>query len=138
MWKRELICIGCPMGCNLTVTSDKDIPESSELVPSEFKDSLTITGNTCPKGDDYARKEVTDPRRVVTSTVRVKGGNLPEVSVKTAGDIPKGRIMDCMKSLKDVELEAPVTIGQVILRNVCDTGVDIVATKNIHPVVSNN
>lgn len=138
MWKRELICIGCPMGCNLTVTSDKDIPESSELVPSEFRDSLTVTGNTCPKGDDYARKEVTDPRRVVTSTVRVKGGNLPEASVKTAGDIPKGRIMDCMKSLKDVELEAPVTIGQVILRNVCDTGVDIVATKNIHPVVSNN
>ena len=68
MWKRELICIGCPMGCNLTVTSDKDIPESSELVPSEFRDSLTVTGNTCPKGDDYARKEVTDPRSCLLYT----------------------------------------------------------------------
>lgn len=118
MSTQELICIGCPMGCNLTVTTAED-------------HSLTVTGNTCPRGEDYAKKEMTDPRRIVTSTVRVKGGHLPAVSVKTAADIPKGKIADCMKALKTVTVEAPVSIGQVILKNVAGTGVDIIATKNI-------
>lgn len=80
------------------------------------------------KGAEYAVKEVTDPTRIVTTTVRVKNGSTPVVSVKTAQDIPKGKIFDCVEALRDVCVEAPVQIGDVILENVAGTGADIVAT----------
>lgn len=115
---RELICIGCPLGCPLTVTMN-----GNEVVE--------VKGNTCKRGDVYARKEVTNPTRIVTSTVKVKGGSIAMVSVKTKNDIPKGKIHDCVKALKGVEVNAPVHIGDVILSNVADTGVDIIATKNV-------
>lgn len=118
MEERKLTCIGCPMGCPLTV-----VMNGEEVV--------SVTGNTCKRGDIYARKEVTNPTRIVTSTVRVSGGSIDMVSVKTKEDIPKGRIFDCVKALKEVEVSAPVHIGDVILENVADTGVDIVATKNV-------
>jgi CxxC motif-containing protein len=121
MEQKELICIGCPLGCNLTVQM-----EGQEVV--------SVSGNTCKRGDDYARKEMTDPRRIVTSTVRVNGGILPVVSVKTASDIPKNKIAECLVQLKDVEISAPVHIGDVVLENVAQTGISIVATKAI-PVV---
>ncbi len=114
----NLICIGCPLGCPLTV----------EMEGGEVK---TVSGNTCPRGDAYARKELTNPTRIVTSTVRVAGGRLAMVSVKTASDIPKGKIFDCVKALKDVEVKAPVKIGDVIVENVAGTGVNIIATKNV-------
>ena len=118
MEQRELTCIGCPLGCALTVTLENGAVQS-------------VQGNTCPRGDAYARKEVTAPTRIVTSTVKVTGGTLPAVSVKTAGDIPKGKIFDCVRALKDVAVPAPVRIGQVIVPEVAGTGVAIVATKNI-------
>ena len=118
MERKELICIGCPLGCNLTVEMD-----GAQVV--------SVSGNTCKRGDDYARKELTDPRRIVTSTVPVTGGNLPVVSVKTVSDIPKGKIRECLIALKGVTLTAPVRIGDVIVKNVADTGVDVVATKEI-------
>ena len=121
MERKELICIGCPLGCNLTVEMD-----GGQVV--------SVNGNTCKRGDDYARKELTDPRRIVTSTVPVAGGNLPVVSVKTASDIPKGKIRECLCALKGVTLTAPVQIGEVIVENVADTGVDVVATKSISDV----
>ena len=114
----NLICIGCPLGCPLTV----------EMEGSEVK---AVSGNTCPRGDAYARKEMTNPTRIVTSTVRVAGGRLAMVSVKTASDIPKGKIFDCVKALKDVEVKAPVKIGDVIVENIAGTGVNIIATKNV-------
>ena len=118
MEKRELICINCPMGCPLTVTM-----ENGEVV--------RVTGNTCRRGEIYGRKEVTNPTRIVTSTVKVEGGSAPRVSVKTKSDIPKGMIFDCVRALKDVAVKAPVRIGDVVLENVAGTGVDIVATKTI-------
>ena len=121
MERKELICIGCPLGCNLTVEMD-----GGQVV--------SVNGNTCKRGDDYARKELTDPRRIVTSTEPVAGGNLPVVSVKTASDIPKGKIRECLCALKGVTLTAPVQIGDVIVENVADTGVDVVATKSISDV----
>ena len=121
MERKELICIGCPLGCNLTVEMD-----GGQVV--------SVNGNTCKRGDDYARKELTDPRRIVTSTVPVAGGNLPVVSVKTASDIPKGKIRECLMALKGVTITAPVQIGDVIVENVADTGVDVVATKSISAV----
>ena len=118
MEQRKLTCIGCPLGCPLTVTLENGAVQS-------------VQGNTCPRGDAYARKEVTAPTRIVTSTVKVTGGTLPAVSVKTAGDIPKGKIFDCVRALKDVAVPAPVVIGQVIVPDVAGTGVAIVATKNV-------
>ena len=121
MDKIDLICIGCPLGCPVSVTMEN----------GEVKE---VTGNTCKRGDAYARKEVTDPTRIVTSTVRVKGGRLAMVSVKTASDIPKDRIFDCVKALQSVELAARVLIGQVVLENAAGTGVQVVATKNVPAV----
>ena len=117
MEEKNLICIGCPMGCPLTVKM-----EHGEVV--------SVTGNTCKRGDIYARKEVTNPTRIVTSTVRVTGGSEAMVSVKTKEDIPKGKIFDCVKALKNVEVAAPVHIGDVLVKNVAGTGVDVIATKN--------
>ena len=117
MGKRELICIGCPMGCPVTV----------EMMGDEI---VSVSGNTCPRGDAYARKEVTNPTRIVTSTVKVEGGFVEMISVKTKEDIPKDKIFDCVRALKGVTVKAPVHIGDVILANVAGTGVDVVATRN--------
>ncbi len=115
---RELTCIGCPLGCSITVTMNNT-------------DVVSVTGNTCPRGDAYARKEVTNPTRIVTSTVRVEGGISPMVNVKTASDIPKSKIFDCTNALRDIVITAPVKIGDVVLSDVAGTGVDVVAAKNI-------
>ncbi len=121
MEQRELICIGCPMGCMLQVTLS-----SGEVIE--------VTGNTCKRGDAYARKEVTNPTRILTSSVRVSGGELPVVSVKTRSDIPKGKITECMEALTEIEVTAPVEIGDVILENIAGTGVDMIATKSVSGV----
>ena len=118
MEKRELICIGCPMGCQMTVEMDKG-------------EVISVAGNTCMRGDIYARKEVTNPTRIVTSTVAVTGGVRPLVSVKTREAIPKGRIFDCMTEINRARAAAPVAIGDVVISNVCGTGVDVVATSAV-------
>lgn len=118
MEKRELTCIGCPMGCALTVELENGAVTA-------------VHGNTCPRGDAYARKEVTAPTRIVTTTVRVTGGTLVAVSCKTRTDIPKDKIFDIVRALKGVTVPAPVAIGQVLLPNAADTGVDVIATKNV-------
>ena len=115
---RNMTCIGCPMGCPLTVKL-----EDTEVI--------NIEGNTCKRGAVYGKKEVTNPTRIVTTTVRVSGGAETVVSVKTKEDIPKGKIFECVKALKTVEVPAPVHIGDVLLEDVAGTGVDIVATKNV-------
>ena len=118
MKKRELICIGCPMGCPIVV---------------EMEDGkvLSVTGNTCPRGESYARKEVTNPTRIVTTTVRVDGGKVPMINVKTEQDIPKDKIFECIAALRGVTMKAPIHIGDIILENVADTGVNIVAAGNV-------
>lgn len=114
---RELVCIGCPVGCNLKVTlQDGKV--------------LKVEGNTCRIGEQYGTNECTDPKRIVTSTVVVEGGEERVVPVKTEKDIPKGKIFDIIEELKKVKLEAPVNIGDIVLKNVSGTGVDIIATKN--------
>lgn len=115
---KNLTCINCPMGCALTVEMNEG-------------DIVSVSGNTCNRGDTYARKELTDPTRIVTSTVRVIGGNSDTVSVKTKDDIPKGKIFECIRALKDVRIQAPVHIGDVVVSNAADTGIDIVATSNV-------
>ena len=115
---RELTCIGCPMGCSLRVEI-----EQNEVV--------SVSGNTCKRGDVYARKEVTNPTRIVTSSVSVEGGNVSVVSVKTKEDIPKGKMIDVIKELKGLRVAAPVNIGDVLIENVANTGVSVIATKYV-------
>lgn len=118
MDKRELTCIGCPLGCALTVTM-------------EGKQVLKVEGHSCKRGEAYGRKECTHPTRIVTSTVAVKGGSIARVSVKTKTDISKDKIFSCMEELRDIQVQAPVHIGDVILKNVAGTQTDVIATKNV-------
>lgn len=118
MEERKLICIGCPMGCPLTVKM-------------EGREVISVTGHTCPRGEKYACKEVTNPTRIVTSTVKVEGGLADMVSVKTKEDIPKSKIFECVRCLKGIKVKAPIHIGDVIVSDAAGTGVDIVATKNV-------
>ncbi|MBR1533659.1 MAG: DUF1667 domain-containing protein [Ruminococcus sp.] len=117
METRELTCINCPMGCLLTV----------ELDGGEIR---SISGYTCPRGKSYAEKEVTNPTRIVTSTVKVVGGKRERVSCKTEHDIPKDKIDAVMRAINAASVQAPVVIGEVLIHNVADTGVDVVATSH--------
>ena len=114
----KIICITCPMGCTLEVTH-------------EGKTVTKLEGNSCKKGLKYAEAELTDPRRMVTSTVKVKGGVYPLVPVYTAAPIPKPLIFDLLAELRKVELKAPVKVGQVVLQNALSTGVDVLASRNL-------
>lgn len=114
---RELTCINCPMGCLLTVEMDGD----------EIKE---ISGYTCPRGKTYAQKEVTDPTRIVTSTVKVVGGKRERVACKTAHDIPKDKISAVMEAINAAQVQAPVVIGEVLIADVAGTGVDVIATAH--------
>ena len=118
--KRELTCISCPIGCTLTV-------EGSD-------GNYTVTGNGCKNGEKYGIQEVTDPQRVVPSTVVITGASIARLPVKTADTIPKDKIFDCMKEINKVKVAAPVKMGDVIISNVCGTGVDVVATKTMPAV----
>lgn len=121
MEKLELTCIGCPLGCSVKVTLENNI-------------IISVEGNTCKRGEIYARKEITAPTRIVTSTVRVTGSDISMVSCKTASDIPKEKIFDVIDALKDISVAAPVRIGDVLVKNVSGTGVDIIATKNANTI----
>lgn len=118
MKEREMVCIRCPLGCTLQVELQED-------------NTVMVTGNQCPRGAEYGRNELTDPRRTVTTTVRRKGSKEAVVSVKTASEIPKGKIKECINVLAGVTLDGPVRIGDVVIKNVAETGVDVVATRNV-------
>ena len=118
MEKRELTCIGCPMGCLVTVGLDGD-------------KIISVSGHTCPRGESYARKEVTSPTRIVTSTVRVTGGSRERVSCKTASDIPKDKIFEIMSEINRAEAVAPVRIGDILIENAAGTGVSVIATSEV-------
>ena len=112
---KQLTCIGCPMGCLLTVIMEQE--------------TIQVTGHTCPRGKAYAEKEVTNPTRIVTSTVKVEGADRKLISVKTKEDIPKDKIFACMREINGILAKAPVKIGDVLLENVAGTGVAVIATK---------
>lgn len=116
METREMTCINCPMGCSLTVTIDGD--------------NISVSGNTCPRGENYAKDEVKNPTRIVTSTIPVL--NKERVSCKTERAIPKDKIFDVMKEINKTRLSSPINIGDILIENVCNTGINVVATKNVH------
>lgn len=115
---KQLICTCCPMGCYLTLNY------------AESK-ILNVTGNRCKIGQEYAEKEFSNPERILTTTIEVKGGLFPLVSVRTNKPVPKNKIFDIMNLLAKVELKPPIKIGGIVIKNVLNLGVDIVATKNV-------
>jgi len=90
-----------------------------------------IEGYKCKKGLEYGEQELKDPRRIITTTLTVKGGFLPLVPVKTDKPLPKGLIFDLMKVIDGMSIEAPVEMGQILLENFQETGVNIVATRDL-------
>ena len=111
-----MICINCPKGCEMDVAVDGE--------------TVMVTGNSCPRGEDYAKAEVTNPTRMVTGLVRVAGMRKP-LPVKTRTPIPKGKIDAVLFALHQATVQLPVKIGDVIIPDVADTGVDVVATANL-------
>ena len=112
----KMICINCPKGCEMDVVVDGE--------------TVMVTGNSCPRGEDYAKAEVTNPTRMVTGLVRVAGMRKP-LPVKTRTPIPKGKIDAVLFALHQATVQLPVKIGDVIIPDVADTGVDVVATTNL-------
>lgn len=113
---KELTCINCPLGCTVSVTV-----EDGQIT--------NITGNTCKRGEVYARNELSNPVRTVTSTARVDGSDQYSVSVKTEEPVPKGKIMEVMKEINKAHIKAPVAIGDTVIENVAGTGIRVVATS---------
>ena len=111
---KEFICIVCPRGCHLKVDDD-----------------MNVTGNTCPRGKVYALNEITNPTRMITSTVAIESEELRRVPVMTSAPIPKGKIFDVMAEINKVRIKAPVRINDVIIKNVLGFDSDIIATRNI-------
>ena len=113
--KRDLICIVCPRGCAMQAEISGD--------------KVAVTGNACPKGEQYAIDECTKPTRMVTSIIRVNNRKDTMVSVKASHPIPKGQIFELMETVRTAKVDAPVHIGDILLKDIC--GTDIIATKEI-------
>lgn len=118
MENKNLICIVCPVGCSLKVCTDGN-------------DIVSITGNSCKRGEAYAVAECTNPTRTLTSTVKLKGGQFLMAPVKSDKPIPKALIFECMKSINQCCVNAPVKVGDVVIANILNTGVNIIATGNV-------
>ena len=114
---KKLTCINCPLGCSL-------------LVEVDGNEVISVKGNTCPRGEEYGRNEVINPKRVVTSSVYVTNGERNVVSVKTKEAIAKDKIFDCVEAMKELKVEAPVSIGDVIAEDIAGTGVELIATAD--------
>jgi CxxC motif-containing protein len=114
----EMICITCPMGCTLQVTHDGET-------------LIHVDGNTCNRGLAYVESELTDPRRMVATTVRVKDGLHPLVPVYTENAFPKPQIFTLLQKIREIEVEAPVRADQVIIENALSTGIDVIASRDM-------
>jgi CxxC motif-containing protein len=117
MKTKEMICIVCPMGCRMTVSVDGK--------------TCSVEGNKCDRGKKYATDEMTNPLRMVTSTVKLVSSEIRRLPVKTAQAIPKGKMFELMKILKQVQVKAPVKMGDVIISNALGTGINVVASRSV-------
>lgn len=113
---KKIICINCPKGCHLAIDTDK----------------MTVEGNNCIKGKEYGLNEVMNPVRIITTTVKVDGGDHKLLPVKTEKAIPKDFNFKCIEILNLLVIKAPIKVGDVILKNILGTGVDIIACRNIN------
>ena len=116
--QKELICISCPVGCGLSVIVRDGEP-------------VAVRGNKCPKGISYARDEILDPRRILTTTIKVRDGEIPQLPVRTREAIPKGLLAKGMEVLSQHEVKAPVRANDVLIEDFLGTGVDLIASRSV-------
>ena len=114
----KFVCIECPLSCEVEL-----IEENGEI--------LEIRGDRCKKGKEYAVNEFTNPLRILTTTVRIEGGMLPVLPVRSESLVPKGLMRECMKELAKVEVEAPIKCGEVICTNILNTGINIISSRDL-------
>ena len=112
----ELTCIVCPVGCRIRVEDENG--------------DLRISGNGCPRGERYARQEISNPVRTVTSAVAVRGAAIPLCPVKTASPVPKASIPACLAEIREIRIDAPVAVGDVVKEDLAGPGVALMATDN--------
>ena len=113
----KLVCINCPRGCHLDVENNNG--------------EIKVTGNFCPRGEQYAINEMTNPLRTVTTTIAIESEKYNRLPVITSTQIPKDKIMDVVRALKNVEVKAPIKLGDVIVKDILGLGSDIIASKTI-------
>ncbi|MDB8791888.1 DUF1667 domain-containing protein [Romboutsia sp. 1001216sp1] len=113
----NITCIVCPMGCPLVVTKTND--------------GYKVEGNTCKRGEKYGVEELTNPKRVITTTVRLENSYLNLLPVKTKESIPKDMMFEIMRELDTIKVSAPISVGDVIVKNILDTGIDVVSAKTV-------
>lgn len=115
--KNELVCIVCPRGCSMTVEN--------------IDGQVTVSGNSCKRGSDFAKKEFECPMRTICSTVATVFPEVPVLPVRVSSDIPKEKIKDVMAEINKVLLKTKIGTGETVIKNVCNTDVDVIATSNI-------
>ncbi len=120
---KELICINCPQGCPLQIEHDE-------------KNIIAVAGNKCKRGITYAEHEIFNPVRMVTTTMRIDGASIPQIPIKTQSPVPRECTMGVIEQASKVRLTAPVKVGEVVLANVLNTGVDLLATRSLGEVVT--
>lgn len=118
---KKITCIVCPIGCKILVKSDG---KSFEL----------LDGNKCKRGIEYARNEALNPKRMLTTSVLVKNGKWPLVSVKSTSPVPKEKLFSVLKEIKNKKISAPVKSGQIIIKDVAGTNINIISTKTIDKI----
>jgi len=118
MTEKEVVCIVCPSSCRLTVREENG--------------TITVEGNGCKRGIEHGISEFTNPMRMLTSTVVVNGGSLPRLPVISTGEVPKAKLGECLKLLYGVTVSAPIHCGDVIVKDICGTGVDVVASRSMN------
>jgi len=118
---KDMVCIVCPLGCKLKVTKNE-----------ESQNGYAVEGNKCFRGMNYGITEMTNPTRVLTTTVVISGSLIRRLPVKTSGPIPKHLINEAMKVINKVEVKTPIKVGQVIVKNILGTGIDIIASRSMY------
>jgi len=117
--KKNITCIVCPQGCNL------------EVWYNENNEVEEIKGYTCKRGLEYGKAESVNPVRMLTTTIRIDGGKLPVIPVKSDKPLPKDLLLECMNIISKVQVKAPVSSGEVIVENILGTGVNIITTREM-------
>jgi CxxC motif-containing protein len=113
----KIICVACPKGCLLRINREGE--------------TIVVSEQGCKRGEQYAVQEITDPRRMVATTVRIQSNLHSLLPVYTSAPIPKGKIRSLLKELRKINLSAPVKMGQVVLKDALGTGIDVCASRDI-------
>lgn len=117
-----MTCIVCPMGCNMEVTIEND---------GKNRKVTKVVDNGCPRGSEYAKKELLNPTRTLTTTILVENGVLDVVPVKTAGEVPKNMLMQCMEIVRRAKVKAPVKRGDILIHDILGTSINVIACADV-------